>query len=701
MKIVTKKETNQNGVRIWKYYLFGCIPYLTKERTYKSRKTVLLNICISKHLYKLTYFKNTLNIAKLFQKKEINISDATIDIIIPIYNGFNFLNNLFRSIEKNTDLPYRIFAINDCSTDERILPLLESWNKTLGSKMLVINNDVNLGFVKSVNLALKQTSNHVVLLNTDVILPKNWASRLFYPIFTEQNVGSVTPFSNSATIFSIPKICENNDFEGDLEKVNDFIGKISTPYERIKLPTGVGFCMAMNKNAINEVGFLDEIFGKGYGEENDWCQRITKKGYINTIAADLFVWHQHGGSFISEEKEKLIKEHLAVLQKRYPKYNYEVSNIIKDETFKSLRFVAEILYFSALATKTEIWFDHTWGGGTETYTYRQFDDLKTDTLCIRVQNNQSDSTLVTFFYKDYSSSILIDFDDVMHLLSHIKTDKIVLNNIASYFDPIKTLDEISKLKRKLNAKISFRCHDLFAICPTINMINNKDEYCNVDTFDRCSKCFSSINGKRGRKIKCSIQIWHEQWNKFLSDETDEVLVFSQSTADIFSKYYPETKNKIKILPHYVPKLRKVNIEKHNGINIAVLGNIGVIKGYNILKEMNSKIKKYKNTKIIVVGKTEKRLSHIKSTGTYTLDDLPSVMEKNNVDIVFIPSIWPETFSYTTSEAMMMGLPVACFDMGAPAERVKKYEKGLIIEKIDGQYALDSIINFIRRQRNGS
>ena len=77
------------------------------------------------------------------------------------------------------------------------------------------------------------------------------------------------------------------------------------------------------------------------------------------------------------------------------------------------------------------------------------------------------------------------------------------------------------------------------------------------------------------------------------------------------------------------------------------------------------------------------------------------MEKNNVDIVFIPSIWPETFSYTTSEAMMMGLPVACFDMGAPAERVKKYEKGLIIEKIDGQYALDSIINFIRRQRNGS
>lgn len=695
MNIVTKKEITQDGVRIWKYYLFGCIPYLTKERTYKSRKTVFFNICVSKHLYKLTYFRNTLNITNLFQKKEIDISDNPIDIIIPIYNGFDFLNNLFHSIEQNTDLPYRIFAVNDCSTDERVQPLLETWNKTFGSKMIVINNNINLGFVKSVNIALKQSSNHIVLLNTDVILPKNWASRLFYPIFTRQNVGSVTPFSNSATIFSIPKICENNNFKGDLNKVNTLLQSINTPYESIKLPTGVGFCMAMNKNAIDEVGFLDEAFEKGYGEENDWCQRVIKKGYINTIAADLFVWHQHGGSFTSEKKEKLIKDHLSIIQKRYPKYNSDVQNTIKDETFKSLRFVAEILYFSALTTKTEIWFDHTWGGGTETYTYRQFDALKTDTLCIRVQNDKSDNTFLSYFYKDYSGFILIDFDDAMHLLSHIKTDKIVLNNIASYFDPIKTLGEIIKLKRKLNAKISFRGHDLFAICPTINMVNNKDVYCNIDTLNNCSKCFSLVNGKRGRKIKCSIQNWHEQWNKFLSNETDEVLVFSQSTADIFSKYYPETKNKIKILPHYVPELRKVNIKKHDGINIAVLGNIGVIKGYNILKEINSKIKKYKNTKVIVIGKTEKRLSHIKSTGAYNLNDLPSIMENNNIDIVFIPSIWLETFSYTTSEAMMMGLPVACFDMGAPAERVKKYEKGFVIEKIDGAYALKQLIGFVK------
>ncbi|HNW25912.1 MAG TPA: glycosyltransferase [Candidatus Gastranaerophilaceae bacterium] len=62
----------------------------------------------------------------------------------------------------------------------------------------------------------------------------------------------------------------------------------------------------------------------------------------------------------------------------------------------------------------------------------------------------------------------------------------------------------------------------------------------------------------------------------------------------------------------------------------------------------------------------------------------------------IPSIWPETFSYTTAEAMMLKYPVACFDIGAPAQRVKNYDKGVVISKIDAQTALDEIVNFLRK-----
>ena len=62
---------------------------------------------------------------------------------------------------------------------------------------------------------------------------------------------------------------------------------------------------------------FDEIFGKGYGEENDWCQRAIKKGYKNLHVTNLFVYHKHGGSFPSEEKQRLISKNLTVLNQDF------------------------------------------------------------------------------------------------------------------------------------------------------------------------------------------------------------------------------------------------------------------------------------------------------------------------------------------------------------------------------------------------
>ena len=42
-----------------------------------------------------------------------------------------------------------------------------------------------------------------------------------------------------------------------------------------------------------------------------------------------------------------------------------------------------------------------------------------------------------------------------------------------------------------------------------------------------------------------------------------------------------------------------------------------------------------------------------------------------MEAALFPSIWPESFSYVVQEIMLMGLPFVCFDLGAPAERVRK------------------------------
>jgi GT2 family glycosyltransferase len=65
--------------------------------------------------------------------------------------------------------------------------------------------------------------------------------------------------------------------------------------------------MGINQQVWSTLGGFDEAFGRGYGEENDWCMRAIQAGYKNIVASNLFIYHKHGGSFTSEEKEELCR----------------------------------------------------------------------------------------------------------------------------------------------------------------------------------------------------------------------------------------------------------------------------------------------------------------------------------------------------------------------------------------------------------
>ena len=171
---------------------------------------------------------------------------------------------------------------------------------------------------------------------------------------------------------------------------------------------------------------------------------------------------------------------------------------------------------------------------------------------------------------------------------------------------------------------------------------------------------------------------------------------SEKIADIFTMAYPNIKNKISVIPHTVRKFKVARIRPHNDVNIAVLGAISQQKGADVIRDMARHLAD--NVKIKIIGTMKNAPANIYVSGRYKPKHLLKIMEREQIDLVFIPSIWPETFSYTTSEAISMGLPVACFDIGAPAERVSKYKHGLVLNTISPQQNLNDIINFIKTQR---
>ncbi len=247
-----------------------------------------------------------------------------VDVIIPVYNGVEHLKRLIPSILANTSQPHRFIFIDDCSPDKEALRYIES---TMAGRddALVLKNERNLGFTGTVIKAAKHVRSSVfVLLNTDTVVPENWLERMAAPFLEDERIGSTTPFSNSAVYFSYPNFGADHKVEDE--------GKFLAPdalFRRMKdrgpevneFVVGVGFCMGIRKSCWDKFGGFDaQAFGKGYGEECDWCMRILSHGYKNVIVPNLFVYHNHGGSFNAEEKKALGKAHGKILDERWGEY---------------------------------------------------------------------------------------------------------------------------------------------------------------------------------------------------------------------------------------------------------------------------------------------------------------------------------------------------------------------------------------------
>jgi glycosyltransferase involved in cell wall biosynthesis len=106
----------------------------------------------------------------------------------------------------------------------------------------------------------------------------------------------------------------------------------------------------------------------------------------------------------------------------------------------------------------------------------------------------------------------------------------------------------------------------------------------------------------------------------------------------------------------------------------------------------------KDENIICIGNNID-LTGVINHGIYKIDELPDLMEKYLIDVVFIPSICAETFSFTTAEAVAMNIPVACFNIGALPERINGYANGILINKIDANTAINEIRKFIKNIKN--
>ena len=522
------------------------------------------------------------------------MNTSPIDIIIPVYNGYEFLEPLFDSIEEHTTSPYRLIVVNDCSPDEKVKPYLLKRLKSHPTA-LFIDHTENQGFLKSVNEAYTHTQNHFVLLNTDTEVPSFWLERLMYPILHMENIASTTPFTNSGEIASFPNFVADNDIFDSMsvEDLDSSFKTVNPEKFYAEVPTGVGFCMGVNADLAKKIGmFAEDTFGKGYGEENDWCQRAIKEGYKNLIVPNLFVYHKHGGSFTAEEKQKLLQKNAVTLLERHPNYSKDVNKYLEENPHETLRHLL-VLKASNQTHGMHLIFDHFLGGGANLYIQERIEQyLKEDKNTLLIAYDfYSHCYILTHRYKNYDFSFKItDFEELTQFIDSLQLAEIFINNFVSYKNPHTLLSYIDALVDNSSAKLILPIHDFYTLCPSYNLLNEEGKYCNVPEIEKCSACMDK-NMQEWRNFyneEVDIKQWRTSWKK-LFDKSNEILFFSNSSKEIYLKAYPTIDtHKLIVTPHTVTDISPLNINRNPNkatTTIGILGAISYVKGSHIIKQM--------------------------------------------------------------------------------------------------------------------
>ena len=219
-------------------------------------------------------------------------------------------------------------------------------------------------------------------------------------------------------------------------------------------------------------------------------------------------------------------------------------------------------------------------------------------------------------------------------------------------------------------------HDFFPVSPSYTLLGRHGAYHGVPVAGGPLAGDAAHRYERPGGVMAELAQWQAEWGALIS-AAERVVAFSGSSRDILAEAYPQAAEKTEVIPHRLPapppRIAPGGRAGEAPV-IGVLGNIGVQKGAALLQALSRDLAKSGAARLVVLGHLDPSYKLAPPSlvhGSYELRDLPGLVARYGISGWFMPSIWPETFSFTTHEMLATGLPVASFDLGAQGEAVAR------------------------------
>jgi GT2 family glycosyltransferase len=234
-------------------------------------------------------------------------------IVILTHNQLAFTKLCVESVQRYTDVPYELIFVDNASTDGTP-EYLESL-----SAGTIIRNENNRGFPIAANQGMKAAKGEqILLLNNDTIATPGWLRRMLDVFRSDSSIGLVGPCSNS--VGGKQQVSVSYDDVSGLEGfASNWCGQNRN--RLVDTHRLVGFCLLIRRPVVERIGMLDEQFGIGTFEDDDYCRRALQAGFRAVIAYDVFVHHFGGQTFLGlgVEYQSLFKNNQALFKKKWEK----------------------------------------------------------------------------------------------------------------------------------------------------------------------------------------------------------------------------------------------------------------------------------------------------------------------------------------------------------------------------------------------
>jgi len=235
------------------------------------------------------------------------------------------------------------------------------------------------------------------------------------------------------------------------------------------------------------------------------------------------------------------------------------------------------------------------------------------------------------------------------------------------------------------APVDVFVHDYISFCPRIALVGAGRQYCGEPALRHCEACVADCGAVIEEDITVSAL---RARSASLFVRARRVVAPSRDAAARITRHFP------RVVPEVIAwegdaafagdARRPGERDPTADLRVAVIGAIGLHKGYDVLLACaREAARSGVNLFFTVIGHTidDERLiatGRVFVTGPYEEGEAERLIRSNRNDVALLPSIWPETWCFTLTEAWRAGLSVVAFDIGAQAERIRRTERGMLL-----------------------